>query len=102
MEGPLSVKLSVNWLTPSLLARTRQNFPETRPLRANAVVPDWGTIHDMKGIVMNQRYILFRRAGAFYYEDTTTGKQFSLRTKDQAEAQTLLHAKNESVRRLIS
>jgi len=64
-------------------------------------VPDRGTIHDMKGIVMNQRYILFRRAGVFYYEDTTTGKQLSLRTKDQAEAQTLLHAKNESVRQPV-
>jgi len=38
-----------------------------------------------KGIVMKQRYILFRRAGVFYCEDTTTGKQLSLRTKDEAE-----------------
>jgi hypothetical protein len=43
-----------------------------------------------KGIVMKQRYLLFRRAGVFYYEDTTTGKQLSLRTKDEAEAITLL------------
>ena len=47
---------------------------------------------------MNQRFILFRRAGVFYCEDTTTGKQSSLRTKNQNEALTLLHAKNESVR----
>jgi hypothetical protein len=52
----------------------------------------------MKGIVMNQRFILFRRNRVFYSEDTTTGKQISLRTKDLAEAKTLLHAKNESVR----
>jgi hypothetical protein len=39
---------------------------------------------------MNQRFILFRRAGVFYYQDTTTGKQLSLRTKDEAEARTLL------------
>ena len=51
--------------------------------------------------VMNQRYILFRRAGVFYYEDTTTGKQLSLRTKNPAEAKTLLHAKNESVRQPV-
>jgi hypothetical protein len=38
---------------------------------------------------MNQRFNLFRRAGVFYYEDTTTGKQLSLRTKDEAEARTL-------------
>jgi hypothetical protein len=51
-----------------------------------------------KGIVMKQRYILFRRSGVFYYEDTTTGKQLSLRTKDEVEARTLLNAKNESFR----
>jgi integrase len=46
--------------------------------------------------VMNQRFILFRRSGVFYCEDTMTRKQTSLRTKDQAEARTLLHAKNEA------
>src|ERR1017187_1370587 len=51
-----------------------------------------------KGIVMKQRFILFRRAGVYYYEDTTTGRQLSLRTKIESEAQTLLHPKNESVR----
>jgi integrase len=50
---------------------------------------------------MNQRFILFRRAGVFYCEDTTTGKQTSLRTKDQSEALILLHAKNESVRQPV-
>jgi integrase len=54
-----------------------------------------------KGIVMKQRFILFRRAGVFYYEDTTTGKQLSLRTKDEAEAITLLNAKNESFRQPV-
>jgi hypothetical protein len=51
--------------------------------------------------IMKQRYILFRRAGLFYYEDTTTGKQLSLRTKDEAEARTLLNAKNESFRQRV-
>jgi hypothetical protein len=50
---------------------------------------------------MKQRFIIFRRAGVFYYEDTTTGKQISLRTKDQAEALTLLHSKNESFRQPV-
>jgi integrase len=54
-----------------------------------------------KGIVMKQRYILFRRSGVFYHEDTTTGKQLSLRTKDEAEARTLLNAKNESFRQPV-
>ena len=47
---------------------------------------------------MKQRFILFRRAGVFYSEDTTTRKQTSLRTKDQAEAITLLNTKNEATR----
>jgi integrase len=47
---------------------------------------------------MNHQFILFRRAGVFYCEDTRSGKQTSLRTRDRAEAQTLLHAKNEATR----
>ena len=47
---------------------------------------------------MKQRFILFRRAGVFYSEDTTTRKQSSLRTKDQAEAITLVNTKNEATR----
>ena len=47
---------------------------------------------------MKPRFILFRRAGVFYSEDTTTRKQCSLRTKDEAEALTLLHSKNEAHR----
>ncbi|MHB8524386.1 MAG: hypothetical protein ACYDH9_27005 [Limisphaerales bacterium] len=47
---------------------------------------------------MKARFILFRRAGVFYCEDTTTRKQISLRTKDEGEALTLLHSKNESFR----
>ena len=47
---------------------------------------------------MKSRFILFRRAGTYYCEDTTTRKQSSLKTKDEAEAITLLNAKNESFR----
>ena len=50
---------------------------------------------------MKQRFILFRRAGVYYSEDTTTRKQHSLRTKDEAEALTLLNAKNESFRQPV-
>jgi len=50
---------------------------------------------------MNQRYTMFCRAGVFYYEDKITGKQLSLRTKDEAEAKILLNAKNESIRQPI-
>src|ERR1039457_2508101 len=50
---------------------------------------------------MKSRFILFRRAGVFHSEDTTTGKQHSLRTKDEAEALTLLHSKNEAHRQPV-
>ena len=47
---------------------------------------------------MKTRFTLFRRAGVFYCQDTETGQQRSLPTRDEAEAKTLLHAKNESYR----
>jgi integrase len=50
---------------------------------------------------MKQRFTMFRRAGIFYCEDVETHKQLSLRTKDEAEARTLLHAKNESFRQPV-
>ena len=50
---------------------------------------------------MKSKFILFRRAGVFYSEDTTTGKQHSLRTKDEAEALAILHSKNEAHRQPV-
>src|ERR1035437_10086923 len=50
---------------------------------------------------MNQRFIMFRRGAVFYCEDTETGQQLSLRTRDKAAAGTLLHAKNESLRQPV-
>ena len=50
---------------------------------------------------MKTRFILFRRAGIYYCEDTATGKQSSLRTRDEAEALAVLNAKNESVRQPV-
>jgi integrase len=47
---------------------------------------------------MKQQYRLFRRSGIYYVENTTTGKQESLRTRDRIEAQRLLHARNEAYR----
>jgi hypothetical protein len=63
------------------------------------VKPDW--FLDSEKSVMKSRFILFRRGGVFYSEDTTTHKQHSLRTKDESEALTLLHAKNESFRQPV-
>ncbi|NBQ68893.1 MAG: hypothetical protein EBU46_08700 [Nitrosomonadaceae bacterium] len=50
---------------------------------------------------MKQQFSMFRRGEVFYCQDTTTGKQTSLRTKDESEAQTLLNAKNESFRQPV-
>jgi hypothetical protein len=50
---------------------------------------------------MKTRFNLFRRNGVFYTEDTMTGKQTSLRTKDETEAKSLLNAKNEAQRQPI-
>ena len=45
---------------------------------------------------MKQRYRMFQRGRVFYVEDTTTGRQASLKTKEEAEAGRLLAAKNEA------
>ena len=47
---------------------------------------------------MTTRYTLFLRGSTFYCEDSLTKKQMSLRTRDRAEAQTLLAARNEAAR----
>jgi len=49
---------------------------------------------------MKSRFRLYRRkkGGMFYIHDAETGKQHSLGTPDRAEAQTLLHARRESIR----
>jgi integrase len=50
---------------------------------------------------MKTRFNLFRRVGVFYTEDTATGKQTSLRTKDETEAKSLLNARNEAQRQPV-
>ena len=48
------------------------------------------------------QFRLFRgKSGRFFVENTTTPKQSSLRTRDEAEAQRLLFAKNEAHREPI-
>jgi len=46
---------------------------------------------------MKSRYWLFKRGPVFYLQDSVTGKQESLRTRDEAEAERLRLAKNEAV-----
>ena len=46
---------------------------------------------------MKQRYRVFLRPwGVYYYEDLTTGKQGTLKTRDKDEAYRLVAAKNEN------
>ncbi len=45
---------------------------------------------------MKNRYWLFKRGGMYYVQDSTTGKQESLRTRDPKEAERLHLAKNEA------
>jgi hypothetical protein len=47
---------------------------------------------------MKSRFILFRRAGIYYCEDTANRKQTSLKTRDKTEALALLTARNEASR----
>ena len=41
---------------------------------------------------------MFRRGNVFYCEDRTTGQQKSLQTRDEAEGQRLVQAKNDAVK----
>jgi hypothetical protein len=94
-QATVSESVSEEFLSVLTLSEPFQPFTEVRPRLANANV--FELPHD-SGNRMKQRFILFRRNGVFYCEDTTTGKQTSLRTKDEAEANTLLHTRNEAVR----
>ena len=43
---------------------------------------------------MKTKYTLFRRNGIYYSQDSATGQQKSLRTRDEAEALKLISARN--------
>ncbi len=45
---------------------------------------------------MKQRFLIHRRGQTYYCEDTDTGKQASLRTKDRCTALRFVNAKNEA------
>ena len=50
---------------------------------------------------MKSRFIPFNRAGVYYSEDIVTRAQHSSPPKDEAEALTLLHSKNEAHRQPV-
>ncbi|MBA2432417.1 MAG: hypothetical protein H0V56_09930 [Chthoniobacterales bacterium] len=51
---------------------------------------------------MKNRYRLFRRNGVFYTQDSSSGKQESLRTVNRREAEDLLHARNTAATIVVS
>jgi hypothetical protein len=50
---------------------------------------------------MKTKYTLFLRGGIYYSQDSATGQQKSLRTRDEAEAFQLVNARNESHRQPV-
>jgi integrase len=50
---------------------------------------------------MKTKYTLFRRGGIYYSQDSATGQQKSLRTRDEAEALQLINARNEAHRQPV-
>ena len=55
-------------------------------------------IQVIKVTSMKPQYRLFRRKGVYYVQHAPTGKQESLRTRDEGEAHALLSARNEAAR----
>ncbi len=45
---------------------------------------------------MKAKYTLFRRNGVYYSQDSATGQQKSLRTREESEAQKLVNARNDA------
>ena len=50
---------------------------------------------------MKTKYTMFRRNGIYYSQDSATGQQKSLRTRDEADALQLLNARNEAHRQPV-
>ncbi|HUZ06111.1 MAG TPA: hypothetical protein VMV89_01345 [Candidatus Paceibacterota bacterium] len=50
---------------------------------------------------MKTKYTLFRRNGIYYSQDSATGQQKSLRTRDETEALKLINARNEAHRQPV-
>jgi hypothetical protein len=50
---------------------------------------------------MKPQFSLYRRNGIYYSQNNQSGKQESLRTRDEAAAKALLHSKNEAFRQPI-
>ncbi len=76
------------------LLKLRHRWRSKRP-----GIRDWNIETDNP--VMKTKYTLFRRGEMFYMQDSATGKQTSLHTKDETEAKSLLNARNEAQRQPV-
>jgi hypothetical protein len=47
---------------------------------------------------MQNRFTTFKRGKVFYCEDLATGRQTSLKTRDETEAQRIIQARNDAVK----
>jgi hypothetical protein len=54
-----------------------------------------------EGALLKTKFILFRSNCAFYIEDTSPGKQTSLRARDETKAESLPNARNEAHRQHV-
>ena len=90
----------------AVIAKTIHHYcsrlAETLPPLAFKNAAGYGLLSRSDEQRMKTRYILFRRDnGVYYTEDTTSGKQSSLRTREETEAKSLLNAKNEAQRQPV-
>jgi hypothetical protein len=58
-------------------------------------------VHDSDLMHMKTKYTLFLRGAVYYSQDTATGQQKSLRTRDETETHSLLNAMNEAQRQPV-
>ena len=52
-------------------------------------------------MIMRKRYYLYKRGSSFYAEDSETKQRESLHTSSKADAEKLLHAKNDAARQPV-
>jgi len=86
------------WADKNTIRHNSPQFAETRPLLVNESRPFCCMIQTMN---MKAKYTLFRRNGVYYSQDSATGQQKSLRTREEAEAQKLINARNDAYRQPV-
>ena len=93
-RSTVSEEVSVKLDAFGNLSRTPAPFSNTAPLLFNGFssCPDYRRGTNAKQIIM------FRRSEVYYCEDRTTRQQKSLRTRDEAEAERIIQAKNDAVK----